>query len=111
MADLLGQKPHDQAIGRWDGGALVAVCAWERLLMAPDRWMSLTLAVHVAHRRRGHAVAVKRELLERADAAGVEVVLSKVRLDNSPMLGLNRRLRATSRLDADAGYFWCSIRV
>ena len=50
---------------------------------------------------RGHAVHLKRELIEVAKGVGVETVRSLVDYRNKPMLELNEKLGAIRRPDPE----------
>lgn len=47
-------------------------------------------------RRRGIAIALKREMMRECQTIGVEAALSDVHKDNTPMNELNKQLRATT---------------
>lgn len=84
--------------GYWLAGRLVGINTWaedrDLLVGSPvgRAWRSSLLAVAAGHQRRGVGRGLKEQLLTEARAAGVDVITSMVRWDNTPMLNLNRAL-------------------
>ncbi len=92
LADWLTiASPDYGALGRWEADALVGVVTWSFDQVSRNAWWVSVLAVHVDHRGVGHAVALKTEVLIRAQAAGMEFVYSRVDKRNEPMRCLNKR--------------------
>lgn len=107
LGDLI-QAGAAQALGMFEGDELAAVLAWSA--EEPDVVVVEVLAVDCRHRRRGHATAMKRELIMSAGRLGASAVVSLVRPENGAMLQINEGLGAVIALDTDEpGYLRCVI--
>ena len=100
-----------EAIGIWDGDTLAAVAAWKVDPYEPDIWRCTTVAVRSGYKRRGLGEQLKREVLNRARAAGARRVDSTVHRDNDPMLGLNAKLGAAIHPEGVGDYLLCVIAL
>jgi ribosomal protein S18 acetylase RimI-like enzyme len=89
----LGTDPTVNAIGLCDqSGHLLAVGAWKVRALIPDPWSVIVLGVDVNHRQKGHAKAIKTEIMRRAKEAGITRLSSHVDRNNEPMIELNKKL-------------------
>jgi RimJ/RimL family protein N-acetyltransferase len=74
------------------------------------------LAVDASHRREGYGIDLKREVVRRAKADGIQAVASAVSPRNQPMRKLNAKLGAIEvpawrACGLDPDYLWCVIAV
>lgn len=93
-------------------GRLCALIVWTPQPDDRETWRSNVLAVRNGFKRHGLAYRLKSELLDRAQRAGVLVIVSTVHRDNDSMLGLNDKFHA--HLDVMPGspdHFICTVRV
>jgi GNAT superfamily N-acetyltransferase len=77
-----------EAIGLCDGADLCAVAAWSPIAEDPETWRHHVLAVRNGRKNRGLGEQILRALLERAEMAGVRVIVSLIHADNERMLKL-----------------------
>jgi len=110
LATELAINPQTQALGYVVDGKLVSLVVWRPLPDEQDVWQIQLLATATGSARRGYAERLKRELLNRANAADILIVQSEVHRDNTGMLQLNRKLGATiSPVPGNPDYLVCMI--
>jgi GNAT superfamily N-acetyltransferase len=78
-----------QTLGGWLDGELCGVAAWQPHPEIADAWFINVIAVATGHRNRGLGTLLKREIMDRARAEGIRVLVSVVHVDNDGMQRLN----------------------
>jgi hypothetical protein len=99
------------AIGLFADNKPAGVCSWEIYRFAERTWWVSIVAVRLGQRRNGYGLELKVEVLRRAEAAGIQSVLSEVAPDNVGMRELNKLLGAEIRTQAHRPYVLCAIAV
>jgi L-amino acid N-acyltransferase YncA len=107
---FLDHPEEGAVIGLCDGGDLCGIAAWSPRHDDPGVWQTHVIAVRNGRKGKGHGERLKREVLERARAAGADAVIAIVHADNQPMLRINGQLGADIATDPkDFNYKICTI--
>jgi predicted GNAT superfamily acetyltransferase len=112
LADAL-EGGYATGLGAWnDDDILVGVAAWAPMPDEPSAWYSQVLAVRFGHMRRGVGKALKVAMIERARAARIDLIISRIHQDNDAIRSLNEGLGArTTRPKGDRDHLLCTLPV